>query len=91
PVEELYDLQADPHEINNLAADPAYLETKERLADALDAWQARIDDRGRIREDPAIAAKWDAAMKRTYDAKDANRPENWFEVHPSLGSHVKQP
>ncbi|MGI9471725.1 MAG: sulfatase family protein, partial [Rubripirellula sp.] len=29
PVEELYDLQADPHEINNLAADPAYLETKE--------------------------------------------------------------
>lgn len=30
-AEELYDLKADPHEINNLAGDPAYAATKARL------------------------------------------------------------
>lgn len=44
PIEELYDTQADPDEVQNLAADPAYAETKARLAAALEAWVERIDD-----------------------------------------------
>jgi uncharacterized sulfatase len=35
PAEELYDLKKDPHQINNLASDPAYSETRIRLGKKL--------------------------------------------------------
>ncbi len=35
PAEELYDLVADPHEVNNLVIDPAHRAVKDRLASAL--------------------------------------------------------
>ena len=44
--EELYDLEMDPFELNNLASDPAYGEELERLRNVLDDWIIRIDDRG---------------------------------------------
>jgi arylsulfatase A-like enzyme len=36
--EELYDLQMDPHERTNRAAEPAYAETRERLRASLEEW-----------------------------------------------------
>ncbi len=45
-VEELYDVENDPHELNNLAGDPAYREVKERLSGVLDRWIMEIDDKG---------------------------------------------
>lgn len=42
--EELYDLDADPTEFNNLAADPDHADTLERLRGALDDWIARTHD-----------------------------------------------
>jgi len=50
PREELYDLKADPHELRNLAADPALVATLARHRKALDDWMARTDDRGRTPE-----------------------------------------
>ncbi|MEX2580153.1 MAG: sulfatase [Verrucomicrobiales bacterium] len=50
PVEELYDLEADPHEVNNLAEDAAHLETLEELRGALTAWQLEVGDLGLIPE-----------------------------------------
>ncbi len=50
PVEELYDTQTDPHEIHNLADDPAQRETLERLRGALDQWLDEVGDMGRIPE-----------------------------------------
>lgn len=44
PAEELYDLEADPRELKNIAADPAHKETLEELRKALEAWQVRSDD-----------------------------------------------
>jgi hypothetical protein len=44
PAEELYDLESDPHEMNNLADDPEYRETLERLRTALDDWRERTGD-----------------------------------------------
>ena len=38
PVEELYDTEADPHEIDNLAANPQYQQERDRLRGALDEW-----------------------------------------------------
>lgn len=87
PAEELYDLEVDPYEIHNLAADPARAKTRKRLAAALAQWQDEIKDRGRIPEDPAIAAKWEADMKRVYDAKNNSRPDDWFLSHPALGPY----
>ena len=44
PAEELYDIQADPHETTNLAADPAYQDTLERFRGVLDDWRTRTND-----------------------------------------------
>ena len=44
PEVQLYDLQNDPHEWNNLADDPNHAETKERLLTALKVWQAETHD-----------------------------------------------
>lgn len=46
PEEELYDLEKDPFEINNLAGDPAYAETQQKLKQALGAWRKSINDQG---------------------------------------------
>ncbi len=50
PVEELYDTQTDPHEINNLAANPAFGNDLARLRDACDAWINEVGDLGEIPE-----------------------------------------
>jgi len=51
PAEELYDTQADPHELNNLAKEPAYRPELKRLRAALDTWQRDTGDLGMIPED----------------------------------------
>jgi hypothetical protein len=65
PPEELYDLEADPHEIHNLAtsSDPRDRETLERLRGVLERWIEETDDKGRVPEPAAVAA-----------AKGATRP-----------------
>jgi len=50
PTEELYDLQADPDEVHNLADDPAHAETLARFRSAHQAWQKRIVDVGMLPE-----------------------------------------
>lgn len=44
PVEELYDVEADPHELTNLADDPRHAEVLEAMRAALDSWAAETDD-----------------------------------------------
>src|ERR1051325_1033925 len=43
PSEELYDLENDPHEINNLAQAPAYAGELKRLRAVLDEWRRDFD------------------------------------------------
>jgi len=50
PVEELYDVEADPHQLTNLAGDPAYGDVLERLRGALDDWRDAVGDLGAIDE-----------------------------------------
>lgn len=42
--EELYDLRTDPHELHNLAADPAHARAKAELRAELDRWMTAHDD-----------------------------------------------
>ena len=53
PGEELYDLQNDPHEIENLAGDPKYADELKRHRIILDHWIRKTDDKGQYPEDIA--------------------------------------
>ena len=44
PAEELYDLKADPHELNNLALDDALEDTKKALWQRVEAWMLKTHD-----------------------------------------------
>jgi len=46
PAEELYDLESDPHEIHNLAADSAFADTLSQHRAILDGWIKRTGDQG---------------------------------------------
>jgi arylsulfatase A-like enzyme len=55
PSEELYDLQSDPDEIKNLAADPSHGETRQKLAKALNQWLIETRDLGVVPEAERLA------------------------------------
>ena len=46
PEEELYDLDSDPHELNNLARSPEHRTALDKLQTLLDAWIADTRDKG---------------------------------------------
>lgn len=62
PAEELYDLSKDPHEVNNLAGDPAYAGELERHRKLLKDWIAETGDKGEVPESEqnlrAIYKRW---------------------------------
>ena len=64
PVEELYDSEKDPWEINNLAADPAYSDVLLRMRKAETDWMRKIKDVGLI---PETEYKIFAGGKSMYD------------------------
>lgn len=54
PAEELYDLQADPHEQHNLAADPSFAAELSRLRGEVDVWMAQQGDEGHVLAEPRL-------------------------------------
>ena len=50
PPEELYDVEKDPYEINNLANDPNYQEKLKEMRSALHSWMKETNDPGLIPE-----------------------------------------
>ncbi|MCA9114315.1 MAG: sulfatase-like hydrolase/transferase [Planctomycetaceae bacterium] len=75
PVEELYDLAADPFEIHNIAADPAHRETLSRLRTVLETWQVEIGDLGLVPE-PLLM--------------EAMRPDSKYEVTARPVAQVRE-
>ncbi len=69
PTEELYDLRHDPHEIHNLANSPAHQNKLKRMRSRLERWIDVTGDRGEVAEDPAVAKKFEAQMKKAYDER----------------------
>ena len=72
PIEELYDLENDPFETKNLAADPAHQESLIQLRGKLKTWMVETKDMGLIPE-PILED-----MGRMFGSKYAamNAPEN---------------
>ena len=78
PTEELYDLENDPHEINNLAGASGHIEVLERLRTAHERWVTRTKDVGLIPE-PILAERAEvlgsqyAVLRQIDDGDLANR------------------
>ncbi|SOE20161.1 Arylsulfatase A [Spirosomataceae bacterium TFI 002] len=56
--EELYDLEADPYQLNNLINDPSLVAKRKELTEAMDNWLASIEDYGAIPEKELVAKWW---------------------------------
>lgn len=54
PAEELYDTEQDPHEANNLAADPHHVKTLAALRAKLKAWMQSQNDTGEVQGQPHL-------------------------------------
>jgi hypothetical protein len=71
PPEELYDLKTDPHQMKNLAGDPAHRGTLEAMRARLRRWMMEIRDTGLLPEADLLRR---AAGQAPYDmARDAQR------------------
>jgi arylsulfatase A-like enzyme len=64
PPEQLFDSEADPHEIRNLADSsvPEHREALTRLRAALDVWITETGDRGQWPEPPEVVAPFEKEM-----------------------------
>ncbi|MEM8667190.1 MAG: sulfatase [Planctomycetota bacterium] len=73
PSEELYDVKADPSQLNNLAADPNYADFLEQHRTLLDQWLAKGDwgEKEESKEEIAYQAqdhKWGTGVNPEYEA-----------------------
>jgi len=63
PAEELYDTKADPHQVRDLAADPAHRATLERMRKAVTDWMTRTGDQGLVNEPEMIQRMWPGGVQ----------------------------
>lgn len=63
PAEELYDTQADPHQVRDLSADPAHKATLERMRGAVVTWMRDAADQGLINEAEMIQRMWPGGVQ----------------------------
>lgn len=76
PDEELYDTDADPNLIENLAASPRpeHREALLRLRAALDTWMIETGDRGHVAEPPEIIAPFAREMHEWFGTPEWYKP-----------------
>lgn len=72
-AEELFDLKNDPHELQNLAQDPAYAEKIKNLRIECDRWMKEIDDKGLIPEATFRASLWPDSKQPVTTAPKAEK------------------
>ena len=58
PKEELFDTKNDPHELHDLASNPEYADTLDRLRAEMDRWLADIGDTPNLPERELIGRLW---------------------------------
>jgi uncharacterized sulfatase len=86
PVEEFYDLYQDPHEVQNLAYDPAYHELLLEFRQDLDNWIQTSHDRGAAPEDESVLEGIRRQMAE-YHQKNQQRKSLPLDAEPE--AHVK--
>ena len=73
PEEELFDTWRDPHETENLAAQPGHAEQLAELRAALDEWMRRTRDRGFLGEAEILESFWPDRVQPVTEAPVAMR------------------
>ena len=73
PAEELFDTLADPHELTNLALDPAYNDKLLELRAELDRWLSGFDDKGMMPEPDLINEIWPGMEQPVTSSPTASR------------------
>ena len=73
PSEELFDTLADPHELTNLALDPAYSDKLLELRAELDRWLSGFDDTGMMPEPDLINEIWPGMEQPVTSSPTASR------------------
>lgn len=81
PAEELYDLENDPHEIRNLAADPKYLPTLIELRGELAHWISTTGDHGQRAESIYM---YDSDMKVYLESVMRSDPQRAQEIEKNI-------
>lgn len=67
PAEELYDVKADPFQLNNLADDPKYKVVIAEMRLQQDNWAIKINDMGRMNEPEMIEQMWPGGKQPVTD------------------------
>ena len=76
-AEELYDLKNDPNELINLAGDPAYQKTLEKMRAQLEGWIDETDDKGQY---PRSEAAMNEILGRF--------PKSWLKSPEFVGTDI---
>ena len=63
PQEEFYDIKKDPHQINNLAANPQFVKELVRFRRVFQDWQKNVVDYGVIPEKELVKQMWNGGDK----------------------------
>jgi hypothetical protein len=78
PAEELYDVKADPYQLNNLAENPKYKTVIAEMRLQQDNWAVTTNDMGRMNEPEMIEMMWPGSKQPVTDKPYfiANAPED---------------
>jgi N-sulfoglucosamine sulfohydrolase len=78
PAEELYDVKADPYQLNNLAENPKYKTVIAEMRLQQDNWAVTTNDMGRMNEPEMIEMMWPGSKQPVTDKPYfiANSPED---------------
>jgi arylsulfatase A-like enzyme len=81
PPEELYDLEKDPFELNNLAESNLYLRWMVTMRATLKDWEESTGDQGR---EPESAEMYDSEMQMYLNTLKVRRPERLSELKTNI-------
>ncbi|WP_288372078.1 sulfatase [uncultured Algoriphagus sp.] len=86
PEEELYDVEKDPYQLNNLASDPSFASVKEEMRKELLAWMEKTGD---LRFENPKSTYWDELRYTPdYQMKDIDwqKKIEEYRIRPPFGS-----
>ena len=81
PPEELFDTHADPHELRNLATDPAYADVLGRMRRACTQWLERTGDLGELDERNMVRQWWRGDTMPATAAPTIERTADGIRLH----------